>query len=237
MSIWDLVEGIYCINLDSEHKRRNEFLEMANKLQFSHKLQIVSAIKMEPHRHACFHSHLKVLKLALEKKQKCICVFEDDARDIRSITQKDYNKLQSIMNEKEWSIIFLGYEPDVHLKQGEIINTLDAHSFIINETGMNWILDFYNKYGIILPVDVVLWFCPNTYCIDPIFTQQGNWRYSKVNRVYPEQRIHSTIASYIKHFALYSYWGIHHHIQYNIWTVSILVLIVLVGIKLMYNNT
>lgn len=109
----DLFGNIVFINLDVRADRKELLLNELNKLNISSDISnnIIrfSAIKRDNGAIGCSESHIEVLKMAIEKKMKKICVLEDDftwkanSDYITSVLNNFYRQMGN-----EWDVLILG---------------------------------------------------------------------------------------------------------------------------------
>lgn len=132
--------AIYCINLKERKEKRKWFSKQMSRRNINFEFFTATLHPTSPKR-GCLESHLAVIKQAIEKKQKHILIFEDDAKVIRPIpplpTPPD-----------NWKMLYLG---------GTVHNILDTpsgehpewipmscwttHAYLLNLTDTTFVAD------------------------------------------------------------------------------------------------
>ena len=126
--IFDYFDAAYFINLDKRTDRRDKFEQQCREINLP--VERFSAICPDPEQYkgrihntpnahfllGCTMSHQAVIRLAKERNQNCVLIFEDDA----IFCSNFMDKLQIISSELKtitnWDLCYLGCspEPDFH---------------------------------------------------------------------------------------------------------------------------
>lgn len=100
---FDYFDGIYCINLDKRPDRWELAQKEFDKLGI--KVERFSAIENNFGHHGCRDSHIGVIKLAKERNQKNILVFEDDIKMLDT-NHEYYEKIINHIKDIDWHILY-----------------------------------------------------------------------------------------------------------------------------------
>lgn len=127
-TIPDLVA--YCINLKERKEKRKWFQKQMDRRNIKFEFFTTTLHPTSPKR-GCLESHLAVIKLALQRKQKHILIFEDDAKIIEPITPLP-------TPPADWKMLYLGgtvhdilATPDT-VKEWIRMSTWTTHAYILN---------------------------------------------------------------------------------------------------------
>jgi GR25 family glycosyltransferase involved in LPS biosynthesis len=106
MSVYDVIDKIFIINLEHRTDRLKHILEQMHDTKIPEsKYEIFKAVKIDPGFMGCTQSHLQCLLLAKERQYKNVLILEDDFM----VDNKEYF-LQSLPKIKDlpmdWDVLF-----------------------------------------------------------------------------------------------------------------------------------
>lgn len=184
MTINDIVDNAYCINLD----RRSDRWASVKK-QFEDNNLIVKRFPafdgnsiddfplMSRGKAGCLKSHLEVLKKAQSDELSCVAIFEDDAFFVPDF-EKKFDAFYPQVPE-DWQLLYLatnrlgGRYEKVSENIFKVKDTYMAHALLIKSTAINTAIDIMN--GGAMEADVCYALVQNifpSYCFTPILAGQ-----------------------------------------------------------------
>lgn len=188
---FDFFDEIYCINLDSEHKRWSTVQDQFEIIGIKNRVKHFSGIGDIVRSRGCSLTHLKLIEHARSKRLENIFIFEDDT----AFFNWDNNLLQNALNNlpHDWNIFNIGYnlfagyskigyrkiaDNLIKIRKGSDVRSNNAYA--VNHTAYNYIIEnygnFYNSWKD-HPIKWHLdqWYAQNfdRYCLTPLMSVQN----------------------------------------------------------------
>lgn len=167
MKIFNYIDAAYYINLDYRVDRRKAFekeiskinipIERFNAVQFKEdELVNPYGSKVWHKIMGCAMSHHTIIRKAKELNLSNVWILEDDCVFVDGFLEKAQKCIDDLRNV-EWDMFFFGGEPNKRAEHqvGSIVKVngvYGAHSYLINHTFYDKILDIPFEYG---PIDIV----------------------------------------------------------------------------------
>lgn len=179
-SLWQLIDGVFVVNLDQRPDRWAEFQAAAQNIIPAEKLHRLAAcvgrdlpgFGQRPWfrsgkrdntwagRAGCLQSHRRALLKAQEAGWRTVLLLEDDAEFAPDFTTVA-DVLATALHEHEWQVCYLGFtEPWTPGRQLAKLNDTAAlhqihgctttHAYLVRETARDWILRQ-------LPDETIVW--------------------------------------------------------------------------------
>ena len=146
----DKISKIYYINLEHREDRKAQIESELIKMDLLHKTERFNAIYNKDHPAlGCCYSHLTCLENAKNNNFDNILIFEDDFEFI--VDKKYFNdKLNILMNDNTWDILFLSYNCKEYIPIDEnkikLIYSQTASGYIVNNKHFDTLINLY-KYN------------------------------------------------------------------------------------------
>lgn len=157
----DYFDEIYCINLDEETERWENFQQEVSKLGISNRVKRFSAIKDTVRGRGASLSHLELIKIARRKKMKNVFIFEDDTKFIG--WNDSYLSCALDNLPQDWQLFNVGYnlcaqqsklkshrvsKHLIKIARGTDVRSNNAYG--INSSAFNYVIknysNFFNKW-------------------------------------------------------------------------------------------
>ena len=174
---WEnIADEFYCISLKTDITRRisakKEFERVGLKDLVKFSLQTKDT---QDTKRGCFNAHINIIKDALSRNVKRLCIFEDD------VVFENTNRITSMLNntnykDLDYDILFLGHAPlcslyKIHpgiVKGSKFVLT---HAYVLSRTGMEHVsqLNYSGKH-----YDISLICLKNKYAVFPMVVFQDD---------------------------------------------------------------
>ena len=138
----NIVDKIYCINLQRRTDRKKLIINQAKK--YNLKINFFKAIENKEGWKGCLRSHLNILKIAKKKKLKNVMIMEDDCKIIDKM-EIDKKKIP-----KDWKMLYLGCNIVEILEDDQFsainkewvkMRGFTTHCMIINQTAYDELIN------------------------------------------------------------------------------------------------
>ena len=147
MNPWNFFEGIYCVNLEKDTKRRERCQNIFNHLGVP--VTFIKGIQDEISNKGCLASHKFIYNLALQKGYKRIIIFEDDIIPTKEITLDRIKYCTDFMEKYPWDIFYFGAVPSIlnysqtktSVKDIYKIKGICTHAYALNNSALQKLKD------------------------------------------------------------------------------------------------
>lgn len=129
--MWDFVDKVVYINLDSRQDRRDIMDKFFNDAQIPNdKIMRFSAIKEKAGTVGCCKSHIEVLKLAIEKQWDRVMILEDDITIINPDTA--YTNIKNIVENQKFDVLLMSGTYGIAQNGDPVLFSWCTSGYIVN---------------------------------------------------------------------------------------------------------
>lgn len=162
-------------------------------------------------------NHMDIIRDAYGRGVERLMVLEDDARFVKELDKQQVKNMIQFLKKGQWDIFFLGYCPwpyavsfPIQPNIVSIPTPLLAHAYIINRSGMEKMLEYYNRQ---IKENKEVYQVDKMFSILPDFKKTGAYpsicfqNKSPALFDYSRERLKlpfefNTLCKYMEHFAL-----------------------------------
>jgi GR25 family glycosyltransferase involved in LPS biosynthesis len=168
--LFDFVDKIYCVNLDSRKDRWEQVTHQFTQIGIVDSVTRVSAIVDEDPRKGCLESHFFCINDAIDNGYENVLIFEDDVCFLSYDSKVLIDVVDYLAGNALWDLFYLGgnvmYPAKFvheHVFKSRFFST---HAYIVNRRAFEKILNAT------VPIDV--WYAWNTisYGLYPMYATQ-----------------------------------------------------------------
>lgn len=106
---FDYFDEIYCVNMKHRTDRWELSKKEFEKIGILDRVQRFDAVAdSENPKKGFYESHMRIVKLAYEKKLNNVLIFEDDVAFYKNMCEKKLNKSIKILEKSDWEFYYLG---------------------------------------------------------------------------------------------------------------------------------